>query len=195
MAQSQMASYFACTSVESARIFAVCSNATRSLVNKYQPRAISKIDLPEESGYTQSVRINITRFISAALHTGLSSPEMFTHEDLFEATPESLSRVAQTILAFVRLTRSMTGDPSEPPPPPIPHFEGSFSLAQISRTSGNRTPTATEKVEYFQMGKPLRQNSVEERQSYYSENTQPPVAKARAIHSCESYPRPSLSWY
>ncbi|KAL6298975.1 hypothetical protein BKA93DRAFT_743141 [Sparassis latifolia] len=70
-------------------------------VNKLFPGTISRIDTRED-GFVRTS--NVTKFLAACSSVGLHSEELFNRDDLIEATAESLTRVARTILSLHKLT-------------------------------------------------------------------------------------------
>ncbi|KIM34115.1 hypothetical protein M408DRAFT_90900 [Serendipita vermifera MAFF 305830] len=77
-----------------------------ALLNKFRPGTIPRPD-PKEDGFAKTS--NVTKFLAGALHYGISNSDLFMRNDLLEASSESLGRVAQTIIAVVKL-----GEPSQP---------------------------------------------------------------------------------
>lgn len=69
-------------------------------MNKHVPCAILRID-PREDGFKRTS--NISKFLAACSSHGVPSDDLFYRDDLIEATPESLCRVARTIVSFLRL--------------------------------------------------------------------------------------------
>lgn len=78
-----------------------------ALLNKFRPGTVARPD-PKEDGFTKTS--NITKFLAGALHYGVSNSDLFFRNDMLEASGESLARVAQTIVALVKL-----GEPALPP--------------------------------------------------------------------------------
>ncbi|EIW79378.1 hypothetical protein CONPUDRAFT_127468 [Coniophora puteana RWD-64-598 SS2] len=76
------------------------------LMNKHFP-IIVRIDLRDD-GFNRTS--NITRFLAACSSKGVSSDDLFYRDDLIEATPETLARVAQTILALLDLAYAPQAD-------------------------------------------------------------------------------------
>ncbi|KAG9313050.1 Pkinase-domain-containing protein [Chiua virens] len=70
------------------------------LMNKHIPSAILRID-PREDGFKRTS--NITKFLAASSTHGVPSDDLFYRDDLIEATPETLCRVARTIVSFLKL--------------------------------------------------------------------------------------------
>lgn len=71
------------------------------LVNKHIPSAIMRID-PREDGFMRTS--NITKFLAACSSHGVPSDDLFYRDDLIEATPDALCRVARTIISFMKLS-------------------------------------------------------------------------------------------
>ena len=70
------------------------------LMNKHVSSAILRID-PREDGFKRTS--NITKFLAACSSQGIPSDDLFYRDDLIEATPETLCRVARTIISFLKL--------------------------------------------------------------------------------------------
>lgn len=69
-------------------------------MNKHRPGVITRVGVREDG----SKRVtNITKFLAACSSQGMCSDDLFHRDDLIEATPESLCRVARTILALLKL--------------------------------------------------------------------------------------------
>ena len=69
-------------------------------MNKHVPSAILRID-PREDGLKRTS--NISKFVAACSSHRVPSDDLFYRDDLIEATPEALCRVARTIVAFLKL--------------------------------------------------------------------------------------------
>lgn len=80
------------------------------LMNKHVPSAILRID-PREDGFKRTS--NITKFLSACSSHGVPSDDLFYRDDLIEATPETLCRVARTITSFLKLSDTPVVDGSK----------------------------------------------------------------------------------
>ncbi|KAH0836723.1 hypothetical protein J3R83DRAFT_8452 [Lanmaoa asiatica] len=80
------------------------------LMNKHVPSAILRID-PREDGFKRTS--NITKFIAACSSHGVPSDDLFYRDDLIEATPETLCRVARTIISFLKLSNTPAVDRSK----------------------------------------------------------------------------------
>jgi hypothetical protein len=52
--------------------------------------------------------LNITRFLASCSANGLPPEDLFQHDDLIEATSDSLARVAKTIIALVKWAETPT---------------------------------------------------------------------------------------
>ncbi|KAL4065848.1 Pkinase-domain-containing protein [Scleroderma citrinum] len=110
-------------------------------MNKYRPTMIPRVD-PREDGSKRTT--NITKFLAACSSQGLPSDDLFYRDDLIEATPETLCRVARTIIALPKLfetstvgeTKVMTGrksiDDTVTAPDNGPHASISHSLGVAS---------------------------------------------------------------
>ena len=55
---------------------------------------------------------NVTKFLAASSSLGVPRDEIFHRDDLIEATPESLARVAKNILAQLDKPEDVTGHDS-----------------------------------------------------------------------------------
>ncbi|KAG2157725.1 uncharacterized protein EDB93DRAFT_1078401 [Suillus bovinus] len=71
------------------------------LINKHFSGTITRID-HREDGLKQTS--NITRFIAACSQHGVPSDDIFYRDDLVQATPETLCRVACTIISLIKLS-------------------------------------------------------------------------------------------
>ncbi|KAG1767192.1 hypothetical protein EV702DRAFT_1050466 [Suillus placidus] len=70
------------------------------LINKHRSGTITRID-HREDGFKHTS--NITRFIAACSQHGVPSDDIFYRDDLIQATPETLCRVASTIVSLIKL--------------------------------------------------------------------------------------------
>lgn len=70
------------------------------LMNKHCSGTITRID-HREDGFKHTS--NITRFIAACSQHGVPSDDIFYRDDLIQATPETLCRVARTIISLIKL--------------------------------------------------------------------------------------------
>lgn len=75
------------------------------LMNKHRPNMIPRVD-PREDGFKRLT--NITKFLAACPSQGVPSDDLFYRDDLIEATPEALCRVARTIIALLKLFETPT---------------------------------------------------------------------------------------
>jgi hypothetical protein len=69
------------------------------LMNKHRPNTIAHVD-PREDGFVRTS--NVTKFLSCSSQ-GIPSEELFHRDDLIESTPESLARVARTVISVVKV--------------------------------------------------------------------------------------------
>ena len=76
-------------------------------MNKLRPGTIVRID-PREDGRTRTS--NITRFLASCSQRGVPADELFLRDDLLESNPESLARVARTIICIVKVVESPAVD-------------------------------------------------------------------------------------
>ncbi|KAG2136276.1 hypothetical protein BD769DRAFT_1626980 [Suillus cothurnatus] len=70
------------------------------LMNKHCSGTITRIDHREDGSKHTS---NITKFIAACSQLGVPSGDIFYRDDLIQATPETLCRVACTIISLIKL--------------------------------------------------------------------------------------------
>lgn len=101
------------------------SNNHKSLLNKFRPGTVARPD-PKEDGFTKTS--NVTKFLAGALHYGISNADLFMRDDLLEASSESLGRVAQTIIALVKIGE------------PLPSADGSGSIYMSVRNGTVSSP-------------------------------------------------------
>ncbi|KAF9223995.1 hypothetical protein BS17DRAFT_703821 [Gyrodon lividus] len=80
------------------------------LMNKHPPSIILRID-PREDGFKRTS--NISKFLAACSSHGVPSDDLFYRDDLVEATPEALCRVARTIIALLKLFEKPAVDRSK----------------------------------------------------------------------------------
>ncbi|KAI6114854.1 Pkinase-domain-containing protein [Pisolithus croceorrhizus] len=80
------------------------------LMNKHRPNTIPRVDLRED-GFKRAT--NITKFLAACSSQGVPSDDLFYRDDLVEATPEALCRVARAIVALLKLFETPTIDESK----------------------------------------------------------------------------------
>lgn len=78
----------------------VLNVAPPRLMNKHSPGTITRID-HREDGFKHTS--NITKFIAALSQHGVPSDDIFYRDDLIQATPETLCRVARTIISLIKL--------------------------------------------------------------------------------------------
>ncbi|KAG0709376.1 hypothetical protein DFH29DRAFT_1027639 [Suillus ampliporus] len=70
------------------------------LMNKHCPGTVTRID-HREDGFKHTS--NITRFLAACSQHSVPSDDIFYRDDLIQATPETLCRVARTIISLIKL--------------------------------------------------------------------------------------------
>jgi hypothetical protein len=80
------------------------------LMNKLRPNTIARPD-PREDGFRRTS--NVTKFLASCSSQGVPSNELFHRDDLIEATPESLARVALTIISVVKVVEFPVVDRSK----------------------------------------------------------------------------------
>ena len=85
--------------------------AANRFVNKIHPGYISKIDKREDNILKASN--NITRFLAASSSLGVQPDDLFNRDDLSEATPDCLVRVAKNIIALTQLAETPNPDRSK----------------------------------------------------------------------------------
>jgi hypothetical protein len=68
------------------------------LMNKLRPQSIGRID-PQEDGILRTS--NITKFLESCFTNGFPPEDLFLRDDLIRVTSDSLTRVANTIIALV----------------------------------------------------------------------------------------------
>ncbi|KAG8221003.1 Pkinase-domain-containing protein [Butyriboletus roseoflavus] len=91
------------------------------LMNKHVPSAILRID-PREDGFKRTS--NITKFLAACSSHGVPSDDLFYRDDLIETSPETLCRVARTIISFLKLSDTLAVDRSK-----VIHGQGNRDVA------------------------------------------------------------------
>ena len=96
--------FYASTSLHPTVIQFTHFHRLQRLLNKLRSRSIVRPD-PRESTKT-----NITKFLAACASLGLPDEELFAQDDLLEAGPESLARVARTILRLVDFVQREDGE-------------------------------------------------------------------------------------
>ncbi|OBZ73803.1 hypothetical protein A0H81_05896 [Grifola frondosa] len=81
------------------------------LVNKLFPGTVARVDAKED-GFVRTS--NVTMFLAGCRSVGVQANELFHRDDLLEANPESLARVAKTILALSGLSEFPGLDRAKP---------------------------------------------------------------------------------
>jgi hypothetical protein len=71
------------------------------LVNKLHPGLIPRVD-KREDGFVRTS--NVTKFLAACSSLGVPPEELFHRDDLIESTPDSMARVAKSIIALLRVS-------------------------------------------------------------------------------------------
>jgi hypothetical protein len=79
-------------------------------MNKLRPNTIARAD-PREDGFKRTS--NVTSFLASCLSQGVPSEHLFHRDDLIESNPESLARVARTIIAVVKVVEFPVVDRSK----------------------------------------------------------------------------------
>lgn len=78
-------------------------------MNKLRPGTISRAD-PRDDGFIRTS--NVTKFLASCSAQGIPFEDLFHRDDLIESTPESLARVARTIICVVNALGSSVVDRS-----------------------------------------------------------------------------------
>ncbi|KAG6854033.1 hypothetical protein C0991_011238 [Blastosporella zonata] len=119
------------------------SDALRDgFMNKLRSASIVKPDARDDGVVRMS---NITKFLAACSSYGLPEEDIFLHDDLIEATGESLARVARTIIALVKFvdapvvekSRIIHGQRKKLPPISIPSYQQEGTLSRASASTPN----------------------------------------------------------
>jgi len=96
------------------------------LMNKIRPGSIARIDTREDGMFHTS---NVIKFLEPCFSRGFPPEDLFLRDDLIHATPDSLARVTNTIIALVKwpkmtalthVPRMRGGATFKPLPPPPP---------------------------------------------------------------------------
>ncbi|KAK0488943.1 STE/STE11/cdc15 protein kinase [Armillaria novae-zelandiae] len=125
------------------------------LMNKLRSSSVVRPD-PREDGLVRCS--NITKFLAACSSYGLPDDDLFQRDDLIEASGESLTRVAKTIIALIKFVDAPIADPSKvlpgqtkKPSPAGPYTQGTTSRAASSspnlyaQSSPSPTPSPVRK--------------------------------------------------
>lgn len=80
------------------------------LVNKLHPGLIPRVDKREDGFRSTS---NVTKFLAACSSLGVPADELFHRDDLLEITPDSMARVAKSIIALLHVTEFPAIDKSK----------------------------------------------------------------------------------
>lgn len=106
------------------------------LMNKLRSSSIVRPD-PREDGFVRTS--NITKFLAACSSYGLPDDDLFQRDDLIEASAESLTRVAKTIIVLIKFVETPIADPAkilsgqtQKPSPAGPYTQGTTSRATSS---------------------------------------------------------------
>jgi len=92
-------------------------------MNKLKPNSIPRVD-SREDGFRKCN--NVVKFLGAAAAYGVPGEELFDAEDFHQDTGEAMARVAETILAIMRVAEAIKIKEAErereaaPSPPPYP---------------------------------------------------------------------------
>ncbi len=143
-----------------------------SFMNKLRPGAIAQID-PGEDGMLRTS--NVTKFHESCFANGLPPEDIFLRDDLIDATSDSITRVAMTIIALIKWAEmpaqthshlSRVRDnlkpaeiPATPPPPPSRHSQtgvgspdpvplrsfGQHAHESIADSTKNQSPIRSER--------------------------------------------------
>lgn len=79
-------------------------------MNKLRPGTIQRVD-PRDDGFKRTTNVN--KFLSACSAQSVPADECFYKDDLIEATPESLARVARAIISVVKVVEAPAVDRSK----------------------------------------------------------------------------------
>jgi hypothetical protein len=79
-------------------------------MNKLRPRTIARTD-SREDGFVRTS--NVTKFLASCSSQGVPSEDLFHRDDLIESTPESLARVARTVISVVKVVEFPVVDSSK----------------------------------------------------------------------------------
>lgn len=115
-------------------------------VNRLHSGYISKVDKREENILKSSN--NITRFLAASSSLGVQPDDLFNRDDLSEATPDCLVRVARNIIALTQLSDAPAPDKSKilqggkASPGPYGSSRAAASTPNLHTMSRPMSPTA-----------------------------------------------------
>ncbi|KAF8074848.1 STE/STE11/cdc15 protein kinase [Lyophyllum atratum] len=144
------------------------------LMNKLRSASIVKPDARDDGFLRMS---NVTKFLAACSSYGLPEEDLFQRDDINEATPESLARVARTIIALVKFvdtpviekSKYLNGQAKKPAPISIPgpydqrgpSSRASASTPNLLQPSTSPTPTSPIRKRYSPPSglPPVRSNS------------------------------------
>lgn len=79
-------------------------------MNKLRPGTIGRAD-PREDGFRRTS--NVTKFLASCSSQGVPFEDLFHRDDLIESTPESLARVARTVISVVKTVQAPAIDRSK----------------------------------------------------------------------------------
>ncbi|KII87368.1 hypothetical protein PLICRDRAFT_177128 [Plicaturopsis crispa FD-325 SS-3] len=131
------------------------------VLNKLRPGSIARPN-PREDGFVHTS--NVTKFLAACTSYGMTSDNLFHRDDLIEATPESLARVARTIIALVKLPDAPLTDRSKilfgQGRKPGASSGSSGGASPYGQTSSSRAAASTPNLSIAQPQQPLSQSPV-----------------------------------
>ncbi|KAF9240655.1 hypothetical protein BU15DRAFT_73886 [Melanogaster broomeanus] len=104
------------------------------LMNKHDTSTILRVD-PREEGFKRTN--NITKFLAACSSHGVPSDDLFYLDDLIEATPETLCRVAKTIIAVLKHFEKPAIDRSK-----VLHGQGKKGPTGVTSNPGPYSPAS-----------------------------------------------------
>jgi hypothetical protein len=79
-------------------------------MNKFRPGTISRVD-PRDDGFIRTS--NVTKFLASCSAQYVPFEDLFHRDDLIESTPESLARVARTVMSLVKVMETPAADRSK----------------------------------------------------------------------------------
>ena len=91
-------------------VFVLIHFDRRRLLNKLRPHTIARAD-SREDGFIRTS--NVTKFLASCSSQGVPSEDLFHRDDLIESTPESLARVARTVISVVKVVEFPVVDSSK----------------------------------------------------------------------------------
>ncbi|CAL1715053.1 unnamed protein product [Somion occarium] len=102
-------------------------------INKLHPGSIARVD-KREDGFVRTS--NVTKFLAASSSLGVQPDDLFNRDDLIEASPDCLVRVAKNIIALSQLLES-------PVPEKSKYIQGGQSPSPYGHGTGSRAAAST----------------------------------------------------